>query len=194
MTMTKAWTPLRRSSCPVSIRLPGSVCELAERYARNAMVGGRSHVRASGDRMARLHEDQLTGQLCHAAASVYLFGSFDPWRRHRDEADAEPMKGDGGTDFPGWPIDIKGSRMRGSCDPSDYHLIVRPAELCRSTWYVHSLVSCDRMDTVHLCGIASGGRVASVPVAESGPLAGAHVIGVPELSAIELLWETRRDR
>lgn len=179
---------LRRTARPTRIQLPESVCAQANTYARNAMIGGRSHIRATEDRLAKLHEDQLTGQLCHAAASEFLFGSYEPWRSQREAADKNPTVGDGGIDFEGWPIDVKGSKMRGSSDPRSYHLIVRPAELKTGTWYIHALVDRDQPSAVWITGIASGAAIRASSITTSGPLAGAYAIPVPLLSAIELVW------
>lgn len=184
---------LRRTCYPIRITLPSSVVQQADQYAKNAMIGGRSNVRASDDRMARLYEDQMTGQLCHAAASVYLFGSFDPWKQQRQQADANPTKGDGGTDFLGWPIDVKGSKMRRSDDPNDYHLIVRPAELHDDVWYIRALVARDCSDMVYLAGVASGSTIRKTIPAVSGPFAGAYAIATAQLAAIELVWVASRN-
>lgn len=180
--------PLRKKARPTLIELPDFVYQQANTYAQNAMIGGRSHIRATQDRILKLHEDQLTGQLCHAAVSELLFDSFDPWREQREAADKNPTVGDDGTDFAGWTIDVKGSKMRGSTDPRQYHLIVRPAELKPTTWYIHALVQRDNPQAVWVTGIASGTTIQSGSVATSGPFTGAYAIPVPCLSAIELVW------
>jgi hypothetical protein len=142
--------------------------------------------------MERLYEDQMTGQLCHAAVSEYLFGSFEPWIEQRKQADANPTKGDGGTDFLGWPLDVKGSRMRRSPEPNEYHLIVRPAELHDDVWYILALVAANASDVVYLAGVASGYTIRKTPTKTSGPFVGAYAIAAPELSAIELIWSVEK--
>ena len=183
---------LRKSGYTIAITLPKSIVQKADHYARNAMIGGRSNIRVTNERMDRLYEDQMTGQLCHAAVSDYLFASFDPWIQQRQEADANPTRGDGGTDFVGWPLDVKGSKMRGSEMPDDYHLIVRPAELHDSVWYVHALVAKNANDLVYLTGIARGYTIRQTEVMTSGPFRGAYAIKTWNLSAIELIWAVEK--
>ena len=108
--------------------------------AGTANIGGVSHIFSNRDeRSTRSSEDQLTGQICNYAASVYYTGDAEAYIYSRERANATPCIGDGGVDIPGRKADIKGSLMRGSVDPMKYHLYVRPQEYHRDWRYTLTL-------------------------------------------------------
>jgi len=101
-------------------------------------IGGSSNAR-TGNRQQTLKEDQISGHACHMAASIYLYGSIDPYLQQRCEANAHPYKGDGGSDFLGTKIDVKGGNKRKSKGMSEYNLIVPQSEYHRDYYYISAL-------------------------------------------------------
>ena len=101
-----------------------------------ACLGGESQLREGQERLEKLTEDQFVGQIGHAAGSIWWSGSMDAYLQAREIANAEPWKGDGGSDLQGVRIDFKTSMMRKSQDPSSYKLLVRPPERHKGCVYV----------------------------------------------------------
>lgn len=176
--------------------------DLCRRNAKLACLGGRSSVRGA-DRMAALKVDQFVGQLGNAALSVYLTGGVEAYERSREEANAEPWRGDGGCDLAGLPLDVKTSLMRNSRDPYDYRLIVRPAELHDGHTYVLALVEHPawegdtlrhmREAAVNLVGWARREGLGSPEVA--GMFAGAYVLKATLLNPMmPVMWRARQLR
>lgn len=158
---------------PVVVELSASDTALARKYARGAELGGQSQVRGS-DRGERLAEDQLVGQLCTLAFHRHQLGHLDLYIASREAANAEPWRGDGGTDVPGKHIDVKGSAMRASDDPLRYRLPVRPKERHSANRYVLALLPREPTK-VYLVGWAKDSDLPEEPD-RSGPLAGAFTI------------------
>lgn len=112
-------------------------------HAENATIGGRSNVRETRDaESAEQVDDQFIGQLGQYAGVTFITGSPDPYFASREAQDKDPWKGDGGSDVPGFQIDIKTSVMRVTGrSPLDYCLPVRPKERHADNIYVLALVS-----------------------------------------------------
>lgn len=177
----------------VSYAIVESELRVIERYARAAELGGRSHVRKPDERCASLRTDQLVGQLCTFAGTMYLTGKCEMYALARDRANANPYVGDGGTDIPGYRIDIKGSLMRRSPDPMTYRLLVRPRERHADTTYILALASSVVMPiTVHLVGWLSDEEIERPPE-WTGIFSGAHVVPASQLhpmSSLRLIQKT----
>lgn len=107
-------------------------------YAQRASLGGTSHVRNSDDRNANLSIDQIVGQVGEFTLARFM-GDESKYFSRRDEIDKNPWQGDDGFDYPGSDIDVKTSFMRGSSDPMNYRLAVRPRER-RDKRYILALV------------------------------------------------------
>ena len=95
------------------------------------------------DRIGFLNEDQLVGQVCTCAATIYLFGVEDGFKRYnliRESQNSHPNSGDGGDDIPPLGIDVKGSKARNNQKKvTTYNLLVRPRERHEGCIYVLSL-------------------------------------------------------
>jgi hypothetical protein len=122
---------------PIATYIP-----LIEYHAKKAEVGGVSRVDKGEARAENLSERQITGQAAQLAFSLYQFGAVHPYRVSRWHADANPKKGDNGSDIPGLNLDVKGRRMRYGDDLESYLrkgcLPVRPEE--RHPGFVYVLV------------------------------------------------------
>lgn len=171
----------------VPVAIPFCDLEMIETHARNAILGGRSEVRNPIARKEWIVQDQLVGCLVNYAAISWLFDSTDLYKKARAKADADPWKGDGGQDIPGYPIDVKGTLMRYGVTPLKYHLAVRPRDV-RPNWvYVLGLV--DRLThpiTVSLTGWATQKDLPTNSVT-NGTFAGAHLIPAKQLKAMSRL-------
>lgn len=179
---------LRGGPFPVKVLVPDMVYHKCIEHAQKASIGGTSHVRNTDQRKSSLFDDQLTGQVTMAAASFYLFGSWEKWIEERERANRTPFKGDGGTDFLGTNFDVKGSRMRYGSDPMAYRLIVRPAEAHASSMYILAL--CGNTDPWNVClvGCMPGSELVKIEQQKTGAFAGAIVVQATDLYAIERLW------
>ncbi len=131
---------------PVSIILNEDEILICQYYAKNAELGGRSHLRLS-DRVAKLATDQMVGQLGTLAFHIWLYGRDQGRSRYiriRDKADKNPWRGDHGNDIQDDrlpPIDIKTSLMRSlKKPPHEYFLAVRPAEHDANHLYILALI------------------------------------------------------
>lgn len=156
----------------------------AAKNAKKACIGGKSHVRSKKDRSNKLFEDQFVGQIGHMAGSSVIFDTVRPYRMARDDANENPQDGDGGSDIPGYNIDIKTSFMRGKPDPLKYNCIVRPAEYDPSRAYIQTLVK--EIDTeryeaiVYVVGWITGNELPD-EVEKSGMFEGAYVLPTAKL-------------
>ena len=103
-------------------------------------LGGNSQIREVEDRREMLIEDQLVGQIGNAAGCLWWYGNMDAYLQSREIANADPWRGDGGSDLPGLHIDFKTSMMRGPQDPAYYKLLVRPAERHKGCVYIRVLI------------------------------------------------------
>jgi hypothetical protein len=172
-----------------AIWLDASTVEECKDNARKACLGGRSAVRGS-DRLKELMVDQLVGQFGQAALSLYQTGSLRAYREARAAANADPLRGDGGCDLPGFKTDIKTSLMRSQRDYGAYNLLVRPRELHQGHTYILGLVRNPewsggsfremREAGVYLLGWATTEMLAG-RLEPGGRFAGAHLIPAGEL-------------
>lgn len=154
---------------------------LCAAFARRACLGGRSHVRAA-DRGRSLALDQLVGQVGAMALSLWWYGSIEPYVAARRAADADPWRGDGGSDLPGLAVDVKASLMRGSPDPWSYRLAVRPAERHPGHVYVLGLVPPPGEGGPVACNLMGWARDADLgPPEADGVFAGACVVPAARL-------------
>jgi hypothetical protein len=112
---------------------------LVRQNARLAAIGGRSQIRAE-QRQGMLLQDQLVGQAGEIALSLYMFGNPLAYTANRAERNANPHRGDQGTDVPGGNVDVKASCLKEGTPWSRYHLYVRDRELHPQTVYVLALV------------------------------------------------------
>lgn len=155
----------------VAIRLRSSEMDLIRWWARQKEFDGASQFRDRQRRNERMSEDQLTGQMCDAAASKLLFGSLHPYCISRWHASIHPYVGDGGSDLPGTNIDVKGRLMRHSKEVMDYDLLVRPAERHAGTVYVHCVREPDGIEgLVYIVGWIGEDDITDRPVSESDNL------------------------
>lgn len=171
---------------PVDILVSGGAFRLCQRIARHAEIGGRSRISAGEERAEYLSEDQLVGQLGTYAAVVQLCGSARPYVRAREIANADPTRGDGGSDVPGTNLDVKTSLARvPGREPEDYYLIVRPAEMHRGWVYVLALVVSlfGHYAVVSLVGWAATEDFPGAPV-YGGEFSGAYVLPGRKLNPI----------
>lgn len=146
----------------VTITLGLSELSIVFQQARLSDLGGRSNVHSGEDRRSRCFEDQISGHACHLAASLILFRSAYPYLRQRDRVNQDPYRGDGGADFEGTVIDVKGGMMRSSLRPLKHHLVVPKSEYhdgfvyvsCLTDSFVPSVLECYPQLNVHLFGWA----------------------------------------
>jgi hypothetical protein len=172
----------------INITIPDTYVPLISENAKKASLGGVSRIRG-GDRKTKLYEDQLVGQLCHAAGSLCLTGSIDAYVEAREEANRNPHLGDNGSDLLHLPIDVKGSLMRGGPDPLDYRLLVRPRERHDKHFYVLALLT----QPIETCTVRLVGwlRDEELPTMETGgPFRGAHYQYGCNLRPMKSLVET----
>jgi hypothetical protein len=130
----------------VSIWMSPELLEQAEirTNTRQAMVGGSTGLPMGRDeRLEKLEMHQLTGLVCHAAGSLIVTKSLEAYHEQRATANASPTKGDGGSDIPGYLLDIKGSLMRYGKDPSRYNLAVPVRERHRDMLYLLALMDAE---------------------------------------------------
>lgn len=122
----------------VTITLNQSQLAIVLQQASLSCIGGASEVRQA-KRQSMLEEDQISGHACHMAASIYLFGSIDKFLEQRYKANSDPYHGDGGVDFLGTKIDVKGGNKRKSVSILDYNLIVSEKEYLPDLCYISAL-------------------------------------------------------
>lgn len=124
----------------IPVELTVSDIKLCTDYASRCSLGGHSQLRGS-DRMVKLAQDQLVGQLGQLALSYYWTGSSFVYKTSRWFADLDPTRGDGGSDFPGTRLDVKTTKLTHP-EFLDYHLLVRPKERHKDNVYIFAL-ACD---------------------------------------------------
>ena len=120
------------------IKIDSSAFSLCAKEAKAAELGGTSQLRTT-DRMNKLRQDQLVGQLGCCALSLYQTGGIEQYRLSRWFVNLDASRGDGGSDFPGSNIDVKTSRLRADWnieDILDLNLLVRPAERHAKNVYI----------------------------------------------------------
>lgn len=109
-------------------------------HARAKTIEGVSWIVPDRDKRNKLnYGHQVTGQLCTAAFHLYLTGDMETYDGQRQEQNKTPYKGDGGFDFPGVCIDVKGTKIRAGWQPIQYSLLVRPQERHTGWVYVHGI-------------------------------------------------------
>lgn len=179
---------------PVRIQVQESMLRLAQEQGRLAQIGGASSVFPDHEeRMDRIAEDQVVGQLGQMALAIWKDGHLGAYHEQRSLANASPLKGDGGSDLVGANVDVKASLMRGSTDPMRYRLAVRPREMHGGWVYVLALVE-PLMTAVSLVGWATSDDLASRGVEADGPFSGARCIPAGELRPLPPFdWEPRWD-
>jgi hypothetical protein len=155
--------------------------------ARQAQLGGKSHIRDRDARQSSLSEDQLVGQIATYCGAVAITGDATGYFHARDKANANPHMGDGGVDVMGLDnVDIKGSMMRRSLNPFDYRLLVRPQERHDGWIYVLALVPPSRPYMAFVIGWLDD--VNLPPEVYNGPikaLHGTHAVNATRLHTIE---------
>jgi hypothetical protein len=169
---------------------------LVEENARLAALGGRSQIHQGERREADLLTNQITGQLGELAVATVLLGDPQEYVRSRALRNADPWRGDGGNDFPGYPgLDAKTSFMRGSDNPLHYRLAVRPAERHAGQVYVSCLVNTlpDLRRVVYICGWALDDDLPKQPDLKGTEFAGAYTLMHSLLSPVGPLRDMFRD-
>ena len=134
-----------------------------------------SNIQNFDERLKRLGEDQITGQLAQLGGTIYLTGGNQMYKLQRWNCMRTPDRGDGGYDIPGLSLDFKGSRLRPSKKPTDYVLAVRENERKRD--WTYGLVVVDKYkDKVfcHIMGWISDPELKG-RLMETGQFAGAYV-------------------
>lgn len=176
---------------PIEIPVSEGMLRTAQRLGRAACIGGRSSVRDAEDRMDALEQDQIVGQLGQMALSLWKDGHLGEYLIQRAVANADPLRGDGGSDLVGSNVDVKASLMRSSDDPLSYRLPVRPAELHDGWVYVLALVD-PMMTRVWLVGWATSEDLEGVRPAIDGPFLGARCIPAVRLRPLPPIDWSRR--
>lgn len=170
----------------IEIRLSAAQVQTCHENAILCSLGGRSHIRKGDDRQERLCQDQLVGQLGELACCLAWFGSDEHYLKAREIANANPTKGDGGSDIPNTNIDAKTSLMRTHKDPLKYNLLVRPRE--RHANWIYVLVLLKTLEgikedgaTLYVVGWMDDGSLPA-KTAGGGPFRGAHVVPASKLN------------
>lgn len=114
------------------------VAELREIYkdCKASCAGGKSQVRSGQDREDHLMLDNFLGLIGNYVGALWRDGDTRAYIDQRHQQNRFPTQGDGGYDLPRCRIDFKTSMMRGSADPLDYNLLVRPFERHNENVYV----------------------------------------------------------
>lgn len=125
----------------VKVVVPPDMTRHIAYCAKNAELGGKSHIRKTDDRQNNLGTDQLVGQLGEYVGTTHLFRDHNIYFARRYAIDKNPILGDDGADMPGLNIDFKTSLIRNQSKPLEtYNLIVRPKERHKDNIYVLILV------------------------------------------------------
>jgi hypothetical protein len=166
--------------------------ELVKHFKPKVVERQRSGSQIQGveERLLRMKEDQLTGQLAQLAGTVYMTGSDQMYRIQRWNCMQTPDRGDGGYDIPGLCLDWKGSRLRPGLQPTSYVLPVRPRE--RKPDWTYCLVVVDARQSMAYCHIMGwvSDKELEGKLQTSGLFNGAHVVGYSELHPLpKLTWE-----
>lgn len=159
----------------------------AQKAFSGLFMNGKSQFREKTDRKSYMSEDQLVGQISAYCGSAILTGSINGYIKAREKANANPDKGDGGTDIYGLDnIDIKGSMMRYSQDPLKYRLLLREKERHKNGIYVLSLVPKERPYKSFLVGWATDDDLPKETyTGDIKPLHGAYVLEAKNLRKIK---------
>ena len=107
-----------------------------------------------------------------------------------EKANKNPHLGDGGVDIIGLPnVDIKGSMMRYSSDPSKYRLLVRSRERHKDWIYVLAMVPKQRPYKCHLVGWAYDSDLSKHPY--NGPIKSLHGAFLKESSELRSMSDLK---
>ena len=174
----------------ITLTISVSDSEIVRENAKLAMIGGVSRIRKKEDRRKSLGEDQLVGQISTYAGSIFLTDSPDGYFKAREKANKNPHLGDGGVDIIGLPnVDIKGSMMRYSKDPSKYRLLVRQKERHKDWIYVLAMVPKERPYKCHLVGWAYDSDLPEEPY--NGPIKSLHGAFLKESSELRSMSDLK---
>ena len=174
----------------IIINLGSSAFAAAEWAASQTLIGGDNSVPSNNS----LWDDQMTGHLCELALYRYWYGSPVPdnWILSRYLQNINRLRGDGGSDFVGGNVDVKGSRMRGGLSLCDYHLLVRQRQ-SSSAWYVLALLDWDKR-VVHLMGWLPDGELPDQPSQDGDIFPGAYCVPANRLYRLPPMhWELTRN-
>jgi len=142
------------------------------------------------ERLRRLEQDQLTGQLAQLGGTLYLTGSDQMYRIQRWNCMRTPDQGDGGYDILGLTLDFKGSRLRPHRRPTSYLLPVRESE--RKKGWTYGLVVVDKdKDKIycHVMGWASDSELEG-RYNKEGQFSGAYTVDNKDLHPFpNMRWE-----
>ena len=142
------------------------------------------------ERLKRLEQDQLTGQLAQLGGTLYLTGSDQMYRIQRWNCMRTPGRGDGGYDILGLTLDFKGSMLRPHRRPTSYLLPVRQSE--RKQGWTYGLVVVDKAkDKVfcHVMGWVSDNELEG-KYNKEGQFSGAYTIDNEDLHPFpNMRWE-----
>ena len=146
-----------------------------------------SHIQDTNERLKRLADDQITGQVAQLAGTLYLTGSDHTYRMQRWISMLHPHLGDEGYDIPGLQMDFKGSRLKGGKSPHDYKMLVRPQERKHKWCYAFAVVEINSNKArAYMMGWFSDEEIKCKPQS-SGLFAGAHVISIEQLHPLPTL-------
>lgn len=176
---------------PIQLHINAAEMRMIRLMAKAAERGGESKVRPSDERLQKMAEDQIIGQIGAYAGHRYWYGHSQGYLQSRHVCNLYPHMGDGGSDIIGANIDFKASRIRSTTRPLDqYNLAVRSKERHAGNVYVLILVETDlETATAHLMGWASDDMFPKTP-ASDGPLAGAFTIRADALMPLmPLQWK-----
>jgi len=183
-----------------TIVLEGDEIKLAEKKAKELVdffmprikskQRSGSSIQNLDERLKRLHQDQITGQLAQLGGTMYLTGSDQMYKLQRWSCMRTPDRGDGGYDIPGLSLDFKGSRLRPTKKPTDYVLAVRENE--RKKDWTYGLVVVDKFKDKVFCHIM--GWVCDSEMKDrlktDGQFSGAYVTSNSELHPFpNMKWE-----
>jgi hypothetical protein len=178
----------------IKIRLSEPNMHTCVEHATLCAIGGASHIRSVEDREDNLNMDQIIGQVCTCAASMYLLGEEDGFHRYNEVREAQnltPYDGDGGDDIPPLKIDIKGSFVKNTSKALlTFNLLVRPRELHNGFTYVLAL---SRPPHVVLMGWAHSKDFSEGDLQEYGIFKGAYRLEASRLRPMTDLLEILAD-
>lgn len=178
-------TEENKASNVIRVIIPEQDMGLIIANAKKARIGGSSNIRCSEARQRNLSIDQIVGQMCNYAAIQYLTDSAEGYMQIRKIANQHPFRGDQGRDIPFFPVDVKGSLIRGGRSTLDHRLLIRPRERHDNWIYVLALVESLEPPIVLLMGWAKDLDLRE-PESE-GVFRGAHAIWADELRDLSIL-------
>jgi len=129
----------------VGVFLSPEQMSACSKHAELCSICGQSNVHTDKEeRKDVLSCDQVVGQVCTCAATMWLGSSYDNgfsyYDRVRRKQNLTPYDGDGGDDIPPYRIDVKGSLVRNDAkDLLSYNLLVRPKERHAGLIYLMAL-------------------------------------------------------